>query len=44
MNGYRRILRVSKFNKRMLPDWFSAALKTSRKCGRYKQMETAVNE
>ena len=22
-------------NKRMLPDWFSAALQTSRKCGRY---------
>jgi len=22
-------------NKRMLPDWFFAALQTSRKCGRY---------
>ena len=22
-------------NKRMLSDWFSAALQTSRKCGRY---------
>jgi hypothetical protein len=24
----------TKFNKRMLSDWFSAALQTSRKCGR----------
>jgi hypothetical protein len=29
------------YNKRMLPDWFSAALQTSRKCGRYAQMESA---
>src|SRR5690554_397798 len=25
-----------KLNKRMLSDWFSAALQTSRKCGRYE--------
>ena len=29
-----------KHNKCMLADWFSAALQTSRKCGRYAQMET----
>jgi len=28
-------LSSSAFNKRMLSDWFSAALQTSRKCGRY---------
>ncbi len=30
------LLNLSKaFNKRMLSDWFSAALQTSRKCGLY---------
>ena len=28
--------KVKEANKRMLSDWFSAALQTSRKCGRYK--------
>lgn len=28
------LLSVSAANKRMLSDWFSAALQTSRKCGR----------
>ncbi len=27
-------LNYQKHNKRMLSDWFSAALQTSRKCGR----------
>lgn len=30
---------LAKLNKRMLADWFSAALQTSRKCGRYKLEE-----
>lgn len=33
----------TKLNKRMLPDWFSAALQTSRKCGRYKSKDASVN-
>ena len=28
-----------KYNNRMLSDWFSAALQTSRKCGRYAKGE-----
>ena len=31
-----------KFNKRMLSDWFSAALQTSRKCGRYIAVSIGV--
>ena len=33
MAGERKI--VNETNKRMLSDWFSAALQTSRKCERY---------
>ena len=30
-------------NKRMLPDWLSAALQTSRKCGRYMSNHFDLN-
>lgn len=36
------MVKIKTYNKRMLSDWFSAALQTSRKCGRYDKFGIIV--